>query len=49
MKLFRITIVNCVYGDTRISLYSGNSRKEAMAKARLDIEPYEKVSVCEEL
>lgn len=49
MKLYKITIKNEVYGDTRISLYSGNSRKEAMAKARLDTEPYEKVSACEEL
>ena len=49
MKLYKITIKNEVYGDTRVTMKSGKSRKEAVAKARLDIGPYEKVSACEEV
>lgn len=49
MKLYKITIKNGVYGDSRVELYSGNSRKEALAKAHMDIEPYEKVFKCEEV
>lgn len=49
MKLFRITIVNCVYGDTRITMKQANSRKEAISMVRMDIEPHEDVSSCEEL
>ena len=49
MKLYKITVKNEVYGDTRIELYSGETRKEAVAKARMDIAPYEKVFKCEEV
>ena len=49
MNLYKLTIKNEAYGDTRIVLYSGNNRKEAMAKARMDIAPYEKISACEEV
>lgn len=49
MKIFKITIVNRIYGDTRITMKQAMSRKDAMAMVRMDIEPYEDVSSCEEV